>query len=243
MSALSRHIYIALVATVLLVSCSKDEAEVIPRSKLAKIYAEMLMTDQWITSTSGVRKIADTSLVYEPILEKYGYSTVDYCKTVEVYMDDPERFSRVLRTSAEILDKQLTGLRAELKKQEMAEAKRKRLEKLRYRSDFKPEEYFPYMFDEPFVHYYDSVSFSPDSILYVYRLIDVERTDTIYEGIRMKVAADTLVTCDSLAAADTIVEKVVETPVVGKPERLKRLKDKNPRRTARRGVNKMNITK
>ncbi|MBE6234352.1 MAG: DUF4296 domain-containing protein [Bacteroidales bacterium] len=243
MSALSRHIYIALVATVLLVSCSKDEAEVIPRSKLAKIYAEMLMTDQWITSTSGVRKIADTSLVYEPILEKYGYSTVDYCKTVEVYMDDPERFSRVLRTSAEILDKQLTELRAELKKQEMAEAKRKRLEKLRYRSDFKPEEYFPYMFDEPFVHYYDSVSFSPDSILYVYRLIDVERTDTIYEGVRMKVAADTLVTCDSLAAADTIVEKVVEAPVVGKPERLKRLKDKNPRRTARRGVDKMNITK
>jgi len=201
------------------------------------------MTDQWITSTSGVRKIADTSLVYEPILEKYGYSTVDYCKTVEVYMDDPERFSRVLRTSAEILDKQLTELRAELKKQEMAEAKRKRLEKLRYRSDFKPEEYFPYMFDEPFVHYYDSVSFSPDSILYVYRLIDVERTDTIYEGVRMKVAADTLVTCDSLAAADTIVEKVVEAPVVGKPERLKRLKDKNPRRTARRGVDKMNITK
>ena len=65
-------IMVALAACVL-TSCGKDEAEVIPRSKLARIYAEMLMTDQWITATSGVRLIADTSLVYEPILEKYGY--------------------------------------------------------------------------------------------------------------------------------------------------------------------------
>ena len=54
------------------VSCRKDEAEVIPRSKMAEIYAEMLVTDQWITTTPGIRMIADTSLVYEPILEKYG---------------------------------------------------------------------------------------------------------------------------------------------------------------------------
>ena len=59
-----RHIFAAVAALTLLASCSRDESEVIPRGKLSEIYAEMLMTDQWITSTPGFRHIADTSLVY-----------------------------------------------------------------------------------------------------------------------------------------------------------------------------------
>ena len=64
---------LALVVS-LAVSCNKDRARVIPRSKLAKIYAEMFITDQWIQNTPNVRTIADTSLVYEPILQKYGFT-------------------------------------------------------------------------------------------------------------------------------------------------------------------------
>ena len=67
-----RHISAVFAVLLLIVSCSGDNGKVIPRSKLAEIYAEMFMTDQWIISTPGVRQIADTSLVYEPILEKYG---------------------------------------------------------------------------------------------------------------------------------------------------------------------------
>ena len=89
-----------LIAVVVFASCSsKDEAEVIPRDTMADIYVEMLMMDQWITTIPGMRIIADTSLVYEPILEKYGYDKMDYIHSVDVYMDDPERFSRILRTS------------------------------------------------------------------------------------------------------------------------------------------------
>ena len=88
-----KHI-LPLVAAVIFASCSKDEAEVIPRSKMADIYMEMFMTDQWIASTPGMRMIADTSLVYEPILEKYGYDKMDYMHSVDFYMHDPERFSR-----------------------------------------------------------------------------------------------------------------------------------------------------
>ena len=43
------HRHIALLMVVILSvfsSCRKDEAEVIPRAKLSKIYAEMLVTDQ-----------------------------------------------------------------------------------------------------------------------------------------------------------------------------------------------------
>lgn len=77
MSPFFKHI-LPLFAVIVFASCGKDEAEVIPRGKLAEIYAEMLVTDQWISSTPGMRMIADTSLVYEPILEKYGYDNLDY---------------------------------------------------------------------------------------------------------------------------------------------------------------------
>ena len=65
------------------------------------------MTDQWVTSTPGIRMIADTSLVYEPILDKYGYDSDDYRKSIEVYMDDPERFARIFRESGDIIEERL----------------------------------------------------------------------------------------------------------------------------------------
>ena len=72
-----------------------------------------------------------------------------------------------------------------------------RLEKMRIKSDFKPEEFFPYLFDEPYVHYYDSLSVEPDSVLMVYRLSNIDRSDTLFDGIRIIVR-------DTAAVVDTI---------------------------------------
>lgn len=185
-------------------SCSNDEADIIPRSKLARIYAEMLVTDQWITSTPGVRMIADTSLVYEPILEKYGYDAEDYRKSVENYMNDPERFARILRTTGEILDKRIV----ELEELQRLQTLRDKLPKIE--ADFHPDEFFPYLFDEPYVHYYDSIAFVPDSALWIYRIISIERADTIYDQLRMIIldslaAGDTLALTDSLALKDSLM--------------------------------------
>ncbi len=177
---------------ILFASCGNDEAEVIPRKKMARIYAEMLVTDQWITATPGVRMIADTSLVYEPILEKYGYDSEDYRKSVDVYMDDPERFARIFRTTGELIDIRLK----EVEKQQAildAIAKLPRVE-----SDFKVEDYVPYWGDEPYVHYYDSLDVVYDS-LKMYRLVSIERGDTLYDRIRMiRPALDSLANADSL---------------------------------------------
>lgn len=223
MRRILRHIPLMLAfALVLSVSCRKDEVDIIPRSELSEIYAEMLMTDQWIMSTKGVRLIADTSLVYEPILEKYGYTTEDYVRTVDVYMNDPERFARVLRTTSEILDKRLEHLKKEKRKLEAIAAKEKEIKKMAdmLKSDFDPAEFFPYLNGEPYVHYYDSVSFEPDSALLIYRLISIERSDTIYDRIRMIVKSDTLSVCDTLPVADTLavpetkVESAVENAVL-----------------------------
>lgn len=196
----------------LLSSCTdKDESKVIPRGQLAKIYAEMLVTDQWITSTPGVRLIADTSLVYQPILEKYGYDRDDYLRSVDVYMDDPERFSRILRKSAEIIGKQIKDAEKRLEEYNRLAA----LPKVNVNIDFK--EFFPYIKDEPYVHYYDSLTFEPDSALMIYRLVPVELRDTLFDGVKIIVKTDTLSRKDTL-------DKVVETEPEKKSDTLRMIK-------------------
>ena len=198
-----RHIFLALAMMLVLVSCSGGKDRVIPRSKLAEIYAEMFITDQWISGTHSVRRQADTSLVYEPILDRYGYTSADYRRSVDKYMNDPERFSRILRTTVQILDNKIAVLNEREEELNRLNELKERLEEMRYVSDFRPEEFFPYLFDEPYVHYYDSLDVKPDSTLMIYRLIDVERSDTLYDGLRM-VIKDTLEVQDTLARKDSV---------------------------------------
>ena len=201
-----RHIMIFAVSVLAFASCGKDEAEVIPRGKLAKIYADMMVTDQWIhQSAYSIRTVADTSLVYAPILERYGYDIDDYIKSVDHYMNDPERYSRIFSTAGEIIDKKLADAKA---RQEILDRKA-RLPKII--SDFKPEMHFPYLFDEPYVHYYDSLGIEMDSLTWQYCLVSVERADTIYDQLRM-IVLDSVPDIDS--AAVEILEDMSDTLAV-----------------------------
>ena len=225
MSKISIHIAaVSALMMLLLSSCGKDdEAKVIPRGKLSEIYAEMLVTDQWITSTPGMRMIADTSLVYAPILEKYGYDLEDYLKSMDVYMGDPERFSRILRKSGEMIERKLKD--AEMR---LSELQRKAMLP-KIEADFKPEEFFPYLFDEPYVHYYDSLAVKTDSLLQIYRIVNVERADTVFDGVRIIVKSDTLAVADTLAAELPAADTVSVPEVVDRVER-ELLKERQPKR-------------
>ena len=232
-----------LMAAVLFASCSpKDEAEVIPRAKLADIYVEMFMTDQWIAETPGMRMIADTSLVYEPILEKYGYDKLDYIHSVDFYMNDPERFSRILRSCMDKLDKKIAVLKKLQKQQDRAEEVAKMLE--RFKIDYAFDEYFPYLSDEPYVHYYDSLSFEADSFQ-VYRLVAIERADTLYDRLEMIVRSDTLSVVDTVANVDSVakVDSISKVHTVVSPfKRLNRpavQKDSTGRRPNLNSNNKL----
>ena len=125
---LLRHIMTVVSLLLLAVSCGEKKDKVIPRGKLAEIYAEFLVMDQWVSSNSNLRRMADTTLVYEPILERYGYTSADYRKSVDVYMNDPERFSRILRTTGTILDKRLKDLERRRTEMEHEEELRKQME-------------------------------------------------------------------------------------------------------------------
>ena len=190
--------YIILIlasALVLVPSCKKDGPRVIPRSKLAKIYAEMLVTDQWIITTPKVRNIADTSLVYDPILEKYGYTPDDYQRSIMYYLNDPERFSRILRTSAQLLEDEITVMRKE------------QARILRYKSLMQsltiPElvlfqEQFP---DKENYNWSDSLKVKWDSLSNRWLTVREPRVDTVYDGVRLIVPADTV------EVADTLIQK------------------------------------
>lgn len=196
------YIFAAFLSVLLLFSCGFREAKVISRKDMARIYAEMLLTDQWIVTNPSMRRVADTSLVYEPILNRYGYTKEDYILSVNKYMDDPERYSRILRTTGEILDEKLSALNDRKEQLEKEAALRRALEEIRIEAEIDIAEYFPYLFDEPYVHYYDSVAVELDSMM-VYRLRNVERTDTVFDGIKV-IVKDTLAAGDSLALPDTV---------------------------------------
>ena len=213
-------ILLLLAAIVLAPSCRRNGPRVIPRGKLAKIYAEMFVTDQWIQNTPKLRSIADTSLVYEPILEKYGYTSEDYQHSVQHYMDDPERFSRILRTTGEILDDQIKDLKRKQKELQALEAKRLAESKRKY-----PEYELWYTELPPRDErdYSDTISVGWDTASLMFKFRYMPRTDTIYEGVRMIVPADTLTVADSLAVTDSIaaVDSVVEIKPLALPENPK----------------------
>jgi hypothetical protein len=63
--------------------------------------------------------------------------------------------------------------------------------------------YFPYLADEPYVHYYDSLAIECDS-LQIYRFKNIDIGDTIYRDLRM-VILDSLAVKDSLMTGDTLM--------------------------------------
>lgn len=99
------HMVAALLLTLLLFSCS-GRTRIIPRSTLANIYADMFLADQWLSDHSSERSAADTSLFYDPIFARYGYTFEDYDRSVKHYLKDPERFSKIFRQAADQLKKE-----------------------------------------------------------------------------------------------------------------------------------------
>lgn len=105
-------LYILIVLAVLLSTCSCNRSKgIIPRGKMSKIYAELFVADAWLgMASSELKHKADTTAFYEPIFKKYGYTTKDYLNSVEYYLNDPERFARILKKTKHMLDVEVAQL-------------------------------------------------------------------------------------------------------------------------------------
>ncbi len=179
----------------MLASCVKKE-RVIPKEKMSEIYAEMYVLDQWIDDNRSLRREADTSLVYAPVLERYGYTYDDYLNSVSAYMKDPTRYSRILRRTSEILNGRLAELKAEKKAREDALRESRRLDSLRNLVRLNVDSLMRVMSR---TNPSDSVTVTWDSLnCLVFKF--VQATDTTYDGPAMIIRADSLdVAADSLA--------------------------------------------
>lgn len=197
-------VVLALVVGLSLASCGKKE-RVIPKEKMAEIYAEMYVLDQWLDDNRSLRREADTSLVYAPVLDKYGYTYDDYLNSVDVYMKDPTRYSRILRRTSEILGSRLTELKAEKKAQEDALKESRRLDSLRNLIHLNVDSLMNSMVrtapSDSLVTAFDSLGFVD------FRF--VQTSDTTYDGPAMVIRIDSLaVAADSLTVlTDTLPEK------------------------------------
>lgn len=197
-------VVLALAVGLSLASCGKKD-RVIPREKMAEIYAEMYVLDQWLDENRSLRREADTSLVYAPVLDKYGYTYDDYLNSVNVYMKDPTRYSRILRRTSEILGSRLTELKVEKKAQEDALKESRRLDSLRNLIHLNVDSLMNSMVrtapSDSLVTVLDSLGFVD------FRF--VQTSDTTYDGPAMVIRRDSLaVVADSLTVlTDTLPEK------------------------------------
>ena len=210
MKARAAHIFSAIAALFFLVGCSCSKPKVISKGKLAEIYAEMLVMDQWIADNPGFRVQADTSLVYEPIFEKYGYTTEDYRASVEHYMNDPERYSRILRSTSEILDAKLI----ELKELKRIEDRRKAI--VPYEID-RNRLYFMRSVDQLWESG-DSLSVALDSLTPVYEISFHEASDTLCDELNLVIRKDSIVR-ESVIAEPAV--PVVEDKAFVEPDSVK----------------------
>lgn len=106
--------FLRCLLTVILVTfslcCCGRKGEVIPKKTMASIYAEMFLADQWLTDHPEARKAADTTLFYNPIFKKHGYSSLDYEESVRYYIRHPEKYTQIMEEVSRLLTAEQTRL-------------------------------------------------------------------------------------------------------------------------------------
>lgn len=205
-----------LLLVLCLISSCKRGNRVIPKDKFAEIYAEMFVLDQWLDDNRDVRRRADTTLVYAPVLDKYGYSYDDYLASVDKYMKDPMRYSRILRSTAEILNNRLENLKS-IQAEELAkERAARRLDSLIRSVNFDMDSVLMAMMR---VHPTDSIVAVADSDGFLsFRFVCV--SDTVYDGPAMVLKDSLELAKDSLEMTqvpDSTADKDSVTKLERKP--------------------------
>ncbi|HIZ86420.1 MAG TPA: DUF4296 domain-containing protein [Candidatus Coprenecus stercoravium] len=103
-------------------SCDRKRQGIIPKEVMSEIYYDIYLTDEAVRTRYTFRKMADTMRIYESIFNKYGYTTGDYNRSVEFYLERPDKFEDVFVTTKEMLEKRKAELNLILE----AEGKRPR---------------------------------------------------------------------------------------------------------------------
>lgn len=190
------HILTVTGAMLLCMACGR-EGKVIPKGKMAEIYADMFVADQWITQNYRASRTADTTVVYEAVFRKYGYDSEDYRASVEHYIQDPDRYARILRQTVVLLDERIAEKKAELKKLKALEAN---VQDIVIEFDF--DRIWIFENGYPRLTVRDSLEYFRDRQEYF--ILDLKPfADPDSTGISPYFPQDSLITPDTTAASDT----------------------------------------
>jgi hypothetical protein len=96
---------LVLLASVLLLSSC--DGGLIPRGKMTRIVSEIYLSDKYMSSNMELSEGADSLLIYEPILNKYGYDTEDYLRTISYYVERPSKLRTIYTDAQNLLQKEL----------------------------------------------------------------------------------------------------------------------------------------
>ncbi len=111
-----RWLLILSFCSVLWSSCSRER--VIPTDTMADIYEEMYILDQSILKNRQANRSTDTLKIYEPVLEKYGYTVEDYYFSLKTYLKRPDKFEDVFDVCIRHLEARKATLESIIKAEE-----------------------------------------------------------------------------------------------------------------------------
>ena len=103
MSGRILHIVLLVSGIAVSMACSHKPRR-IPPDTMSEIYADMLLAGEWLQEHKEYDRKADTTLFYEPIFRKYGYTFADYDASLSHYVCKPKEFAAILEKSADILE-------------------------------------------------------------------------------------------------------------------------------------------
>lgn len=154
---MSRKWTTAFLASLLLLSCRRDG--IIPEGTMADIYRDIYVADLYLSTHQVPKKQADTTLVYEAIFKRYGYTSDDYIRSTEHYLREPGKFAKALRPALAELKKRETELEKEVA----------RLKNLRFRwelLDTLPRLASPELSGNGYYRYVYQIFYRPDTLLF-----------------------------------------------------------------------------
>jgi len=88
----------------------------ITRDQIVEIMVEMYLFEQTMSDHPQFNPIADTTLVYDAILQKHGYSVKDYHRSLTYHLQKPDKLKKVIIPYRDRLMKRKNALKEEMEK-------------------------------------------------------------------------------------------------------------------------------
>ena len=101
-ASLRKYLLILLCLLLIPFSCAR-KGRVLSEQKMASLYVDMFLADQWLRNHTELRKQADTTDFFAPVFEKHHCSFEDYDASLRYYSSNPEKFSQVMILACEVL--------------------------------------------------------------------------------------------------------------------------------------------